>query len=128
MLRRLIVLCCWVLSFVALPLAAKTPHVLVISIDGLRPEIYRDPDGSGVAVPNLTALVERGAYADGVIGVFPSVTYPSHTTIVTGVEPARHGVTSNFRLGTLDWLKNASGHLHQPGDLSDFPQAVLAMA
>lgn len=108
MLRRFIVLCCWVLSFVALPLAAKTPHVLVISIDGLRPEIYRDPDGSGVAVPNLTALVERGTYADGVIGVFPSVTYPSHTTIVTGVEPARHGVTSNFRRGTLDWLKNAS--------------------
>jgi predicted AlkP superfamily pyrophosphatase or phosphodiesterase len=69
------------------------PHVVVISIDGLRPDTYTVP---GVAdVPTLRQLAAGGAYARGVIGVFPSVTYPSHTTIVTGLKPADHGIYNN---------------------------------
>ncbi|MGI4830168.1 MAG: alkaline phosphatase family protein, partial [Janthinobacterium lividum] len=37
----------------------------------------------------------EGTYADGVHGVFPTVTYPSHTTLVTGVLPAEHGIYNN---------------------------------
>jgi len=70
--------------------AAK--HVIIISIDGFRPEFYKDPSWP---MPNLRKLAGGGVYADGVRGVFPSVTYPSHTTIITGAMPARHGIYYN---------------------------------
>ena len=76
----------------AAPLLAQESHVILISIDGLRPEFYKDPSWSMV---NLRQAMETGAYADGVTGVFPTVTYPSHTTMITGVKPAKHGVHYN---------------------------------
>ena len=69
--------------------ADQTPrHVVMISIDGLRPEIYLEPERVGVAVPNLVHLRDHGTSAERMIPVFPSVTYPGHTTLVTGVLPA----------------------------------------
>ncbi|MEP6748505.1 MAG: alkaline phosphatase family protein, partial [Bacteroidota bacterium] len=44
---------------------------------------------------NIRALMKDGAYTLGQNSVFPSMTYPSHTTIVTGVQPATHGVYFN---------------------------------
>jgi predicted AlkP superfamily pyrophosphatase or phosphodiesterase len=70
------------------------PHVVMISIDGLRPEIYTKP-GSASVVPTLTRLAGTGAFATGVVGVFPTVTYPSHTTLISGVPPALHGIHNN---------------------------------
>ncbi|MGX5820714.1 alkaline phosphatase family protein [Chitinophaga lutea] len=67
-------------------------HVILISIDGLRPEFYKDPSWNMV---NLRQAMQEGAWSDGVNGVFPTVTYPSHTTIVTGVKPLKHGVWYN---------------------------------
>ena len=67
-------------------------HVLIVSIDGLRPEFYLD---EAWAAPELRALVQAGSHARAAEGVFPTVTYPNHATIVTGVRPARHGVYSN---------------------------------
>jgi predicted AlkP superfamily pyrophosphatase or phosphodiesterase len=40
-------------------------------------------------------MMKIGTYADGVNGVGPTVTYPSHTTLITGVSPAKHGIYSN---------------------------------
>ncbi|MBA4353779.1 MAG: alkaline phosphatase family protein, partial [Novosphingobium sp.] len=40
-------------------------------------------------------FLKEGAYAAGVTGNLPTVTYPSHTTLITGVTPARHGIVSN---------------------------------
>jgi predicted AlkP superfamily pyrophosphatase or phosphodiesterase len=71
---------------------AQESHVILISIDGLRPEFYKDASWSMV---NLRQAMETGSYADGVNGVFPTVTYPSHTTMVTGVKPIKHGVYYN---------------------------------
>jgi predicted AlkP superfamily pyrophosphatase or phosphodiesterase len=68
-------------------------HVVMISIDGLRPSVYLRPDAA--RVPTLERLARSGVYASGVVGVFPSVTYPSHTTLITGVSPAEHGIYSN---------------------------------
>jgi predicted AlkP superfamily pyrophosphatase or phosphodiesterase len=48
-----------------------------------------------LSLPNIEALRARGSWAEGVVGQYPSDTYPSHTSIVTGVRPARHGVTQN---------------------------------
>lgn len=77
-------------------LAAQRPpsdHVVLISIDGLRPEFYRDPVQFGA--PTIQQMARDGVQALGVRGVFPSVTYPSHTTLVTGATPARHGIYYN---------------------------------
>lgn len=68
-------------------------HVVLISIDGMRPASYLT-DGPA-QIPTLRALKARGAWARGVIGVLPSVTYPSHTTMITGVPPAVHGIDHN---------------------------------
>jgi predicted AlkP superfamily pyrophosphatase or phosphodiesterase len=69
--------------------------VVLISIDGLKPDHVLDADKHGLKIPNLRRLVAEGAHATGVTGVLPTVTYPSHTTMVTGVAPAKHGVIAN---------------------------------
>ncbi len=69
--------------------------VVLISIDGLKPDYVLDADKHGLKIPNLRRLAAEGAHASGVTGVLPTVTYPSHTTMVTGVAPARHGVIAN---------------------------------
>ena len=79
-------------TFTFKSLRAQDPHVILISIDGLRPEFYKDASWSMV---NLRQGMATGAYADGVTGVFPTVTYPSHTTMITGVKPIKHGVYYN---------------------------------
>jgi len=89
-------------------LAQQDPPVLVmISIDGLRPDYITQAEAHGVKAPNLLRFLTEGTYADGVRGVIPTVTYPSHTTLVTGVWPAKHGILSN---GVFDPLqKNQQG-------------------
>jgi len=67
-------------------------HVVLISIDGMRPEFYRDPSWPA---PTLQWMASGGVSADGVRSVFPTVTYAAHTTIVTGAMPARHGIYYN---------------------------------
>jgi predicted AlkP superfamily pyrophosphatase or phosphodiesterase len=52
-------------------------------------------------VPNLRRFLKEGTYADGVAGVVPTVTYPSHTTLVTGVWPAKHGIFANTTFDPL---------------------------
>jgi predicted AlkP superfamily pyrophosphatase or phosphodiesterase len=80
----------------ALPLAAQSHQpVLVISIDGMRPDYVLKADEHGLKIPHLRRLLKEGAYATGVRGVLPTVTYPSHTTILTGAWPAKHHIYSN---------------------------------
>lgn len=80
-------------ALIAAPAAAEP--VLLISIDGLRPGDVIEAKQRGLKIPNLRRFVAEGAYASGVIGVLPTVTYPSHVTLLTGASPARHGVVSN---------------------------------
>jgi predicted AlkP superfamily pyrophosphatase or phosphodiesterase len=83
------------------------PLLLVISVDGLRPDYITAADAHGSRIPNLRRFLKEGTYAEGVQGVVPTVTYPSHTTLVTGVWPAKHGIFAN---GTFDPLqKNQQG-------------------
>ena len=70
--------------------------LLLISIDGLRPADVIDAQQRGLLLPNLQAFLSRGAYASDVRGVLPTLTYPSHTTLITGVAPGVHGIASNF--------------------------------
>jgi predicted AlkP superfamily pyrophosphatase or phosphodiesterase len=93
---------------VARPQGMPEPPLLVmISIDGLRPDYITAADAHGAKVPNLRRFIKEGTYADGMQGVVPTVTYPSHTTLITGVWPAKHGILAN---ATFDPLrKNAEG-------------------
>jgi predicted AlkP superfamily pyrophosphatase or phosphodiesterase len=78
-----------------------SPVLVVISIDGLRPDYITAADTHGVRVPNLRRFLREGAYAEGVQGVVPTVTYPSHTTLMTGVWPAKHGIYANTTFDPL---------------------------
>ena len=82
------------LVFAYLAFAVSTLHatpVLMISIDGLKPEYVTHAAEHGLHIPTLQRFLEEGAYAEGVIPVLPSVTYPDHTTLITGVWPASTG-------------------------------------
>ncbi|HEU5260124.1 MAG TPA: ectonucleotide pyrophosphatase/phosphodiesterase, partial [Gemmatimonadales bacterium] len=73
------------------------PRVVLISVDGLWARDLQRAESAGVPLPILDSLRRAGALAAGVVGSFPSVTFPSHTTMITGVRPARHGIYSNQR-------------------------------
>ncbi len=77
------------------PLPALAEPVLLISIDGLRPGDVLEADKRGLTLPNLRRFLTDGAHASGVTGVLPTLTYPSHTTLMTGVSPGKHGIVSN---------------------------------
>jgi hypothetical protein len=86
----------------------RAEHVVVISVDGLKPEYYLEDRWPA---PAMRQLLMRGAHAETVRSIFPSLTYPSHTTMVTGALPVHHGIWSNQAVEPLEdppWLKDAS--------------------
>ncbi len=68
---------------------------IVISIDGLAAFYWREPE---VRMPTLRALAARGVVAAGMEAVFPTTTWPTHASLVTGVSPRAHGVVANHVL------------------------------
>ena len=75
------------------------PRVALISIDGLRPDALTEAN-----TPSILALAQRGSYTFAAQTVFPSTTLPSHTSMLTGLEPSAHGITfddyrDGFQLG-----------------------------
>ncbi len=91
--------------------AARPPgpirHVIVVTLDGLKPEAYVATDAHGLRIPTLRRLVTDGASSEGARTVFPSVTYPAHTSIASGVVPGRHGIVGNRAFDPLE--KNQEG-------------------
>ena len=87
----------------ALPAAAQAParHVVLISIDGLRPDAI---EASGAR--NLQRMMKEGAYTLRARTIVPSRTLPSHTSMLTGVPPEVHGITWNFeQVGSTGTVK-----------------------
>jgi predicted AlkP superfamily pyrophosphatase or phosphodiesterase len=87
---------CALLFLLSAAMAFAQSPVVLISVDGLRPDYITNPKACPSPFPTLQRFITEGTYADGVTGVLPTVTYPSHTTLITGVEPARHGIWSNL--------------------------------
>jgi predicted AlkP superfamily pyrophosphatase or phosphodiesterase len=85
-----------VLTLAALPsrghAAQMDRHVVLISLDGMAHYYFDDPKAK---LPVLRQMAKEGARMKRMIASFPTVTWPNHTTLVTGVSPARHGVISN---------------------------------
>ena len=67
-------------------------HVILITIDGFANFHLKNP---AIDLPIIRALARDGVEAASGETIFPSVTHPSHTTLVTGVRPLRHGVINN---------------------------------
>jgi predicted AlkP superfamily pyrophosphatase or phosphodiesterase len=86
---------------------ARAASVLMISVDGLKPEYVLEADAHGLKIPFLRSLLRDGAYARGVTGVWPTVTYPSHTTLLTGVSPAEHGIYNNLEFDPKNTFASA---------------------
>jgi predicted AlkP superfamily pyrophosphatase or phosphodiesterase len=81
------------LSFCALATAADANrHVVLISLDGFPAWMWRDPT---LPVPNLRKLAAEGASTQAMTVSNPSITWINHTTLVTGVNPRKHGVLFN---------------------------------
>jgi predicted AlkP superfamily pyrophosphatase or phosphodiesterase len=66
------------------------PYVILVSLDGFKAE-YLDR----FELPNLQRVMERGARAKAMVPVFPSLTFPNHYSLVTGLHPGRHGIVNN---------------------------------
>jgi predicted AlkP superfamily pyrophosphatase or phosphodiesterase len=65
-------------------------HVVIVSIDGLRPDAVQ-----AFGASTLQRLMREGSFSLAARTVLPSKTLPSHTSMLTGVEPAVHGITWN---------------------------------
>src|SRR5437764_4579938 len=83
-------------------------HVVLVSVDGLAARYLND---SRAEMPTLRKLAKEGAVARGMITSFPSVTWPSHTSLITGVQPGRHGV-----IGNAVWNRKLNRALTYIGD------------
>ena len=68
----------------------EKPYVILVSLDGFRAD-YLD----SFQLPNLQRLLRRGTRARTMIPVFPSLTFPNHYSLVTGLFPDRHGIVGN---------------------------------
>lgn len=87
--------------------ARSIRHVLIVTVDGMKPETYTEPDARGLKVPTLREMVRNGASSDGAQSVMPTVTYPSHTAMVTGANPGTHGIYTNVAWDPLN--QNSGG-------------------
>jgi predicted AlkP superfamily pyrophosphatase or phosphodiesterase len=74
----------------ALPATSVTRHVMLVSIDGLRPDAI-----TAFEAPTLQRLTREGSFSLAASTITPSKTLPSHTSMLTGEPPERHGVLWN---------------------------------
>ena len=79
----------------ASPVLAAPHRLIVISVDGLDWRYIRDRVAMGLKIPTLRKLLAISLVADGVVGVWPTITWPSHTSMLTGVPPDVHGILAN---------------------------------
>jgi predicted AlkP superfamily pyrophosphatase or phosphodiesterase len=71
-------------------------HIVVVSISGLRADDVNGAPSHRSPIPTIQAMRAGGAHAVTMESVYPSLTNPSHATMITGTLPADHGVTSDF--------------------------------
>ncbi len=84
----------WFAALLAFPLLGQTvaprPYVVLVSLDGFRYDY-----AERYHADHILAIGKAGAAAEGMIPSFPTVTFPNHTSIVTGQYPEHHGIVGN---------------------------------
>jgi len=128
------------------PAGAVTSHVIIVSIDGLRPDAIH-----AFEARTLQRLVQEGAWSLTAETIYPSKTLPSHTSMLTGLTPEQHGILWNtdrtaihgvVQVPTIFEIARAHGfgtaaffskaklrHLQKPGSLdhAQAPRGLEAM-
>lgn len=94
---------------------SRNVPVVLISIDGLKPDYITEADKHNLKIPNLRKMLAEGSHAKAVTGILPTVTYPSHTTMLTGVAPNKHGIIYNSPFDPFG--KNQSGWMWYAEDI-----------
>ena len=89
------ILAAWLAASCLLATPAFAHKLFLLSVDGLDWRYLRDRDAMALKIPNFRKIMARSLVADGVTGVWPTVTWPSHTSMLTGVPPDIHGILAN---------------------------------
>ena len=73
------------------------PPVVLISMDGFRPEYLKRSrlDGKGPAASTILCLARSGVRVPFMMPSYPTITFPNHYSIVTGLYPESHGIIHN---------------------------------
>jgi len=119
-LAVLTIICAVLASRVALGAEVSDRVVVMISVDGLAGFYFDDPKAE---MPNIRALAAAGARSGQMKCSTPTVTWPNHTTLVTGVNPARHGVVGNnyFDRGTGKRIRLLSDPVYDKDQIVKVP-------
>jgi predicted AlkP superfamily pyrophosphatase or phosphodiesterase len=96
--------------------ASRAQHVFIVSFDGGKPAVMQRSD-----MPTLFSMAKRGARTWEARTVVPSITLVSHTSMLTGVGPAKHKITWN------DW-KPEKGMLTVPTIFAEAKKKKLSTA
>jgi predicted AlkP superfamily pyrophosphatase or phosphodiesterase len=98
----------------------KDRTVVLVSVDGLGHAYLQDPKAD---MPTIRRLAREGAMAEGMVTVFPSVTWAAHATISTGVYPRRHGILANdvFDRNTRQKVTLLCDPVYEPAEILRAP-------
>lgn len=89
-------------------------HVVLVTIDGMWGDYLADADRYGLSIPNLRRLMREGSYSTNTISVFPTLTGPAHTALVTGAGAGTHGILGNNRFTPDMWAWDQDNYNRQP--------------
>jgi predicted AlkP superfamily pyrophosphatase or phosphodiesterase len=109
MLRLLVLLACCGLAGPA-PAADRARHVVIVTIDGLRPDAIDD-----IATPALARMAREGGASRAALAPPPYQTLPSHKSMVHGQSPARHGILKNSTLAQEPANRTLFNAVHDAG-------------
>jgi len=124
------ILICILLLLVARPFRASAQTtrpipaihgVVIISVDGLRPDLALRAD-----TPNIHALFNSGSYSFWARTTAESVTLPSHTSMLTGVQPIKHGIQWNSDLPLLHPVYPAFPTIFELAKQAGYTTAMVA--
>ena len=71
------------------------PKLLLISMDGFKHDYLELPGLMEENIANFRTMINNGVRVEHVMNVFPTVTYPNHYTLITGLYPEHHGIVHN---------------------------------
>jgi predicted AlkP superfamily pyrophosphatase or phosphodiesterase len=115
------------------PYQLTKPYLIMISVDGFRWD-YLNKYPS----PAMNLLAKNGVRSERLLPVFPTLTFPNHYSLVTGLYPANHGITSNdfplddegnwYHIRSRDEVENGSNYRGEPLWVTAETQGMVAAA
>ena len=113
------------------PYQLEKPYLILVSIDGFRWD-YQDL----YATPMMDKLAKEGVRAERLLPVFPTLTFPNHYSLATGLFPAHHGLTANefpvadraswYRISLRESVEDGSYYQGEPFWVTAETQGMVA--